>query len=101
MLWRALRDRRFSALKFRRQCPIGRYVADFVCFEARLIVELDGAPHDQPEQRAHDEARDRWFRDEGFRVLRFSNDLLLGGGADLVLAAILKTLAAHPSSDLC
>ena len=59
MLWRALRDSRLGGLKFRRQVPIGRYVVDFLSVESRLIVELDGPPHDDPMQRAHDDARDR------------------------------------------
>ncbi|NNM72275.1 endonuclease domain-containing protein [Enterovirga aerilata] len=100
MLWRELRGRHLAGLKFRRQCPIGRYVVDFVCFDARLIVELDGRPHDDPGQRAHDRARDAWLRAEGFRVLRFPNDLLLGGSGDLVLEAIRKAAAEHRSSDL-
>jgi len=44
-LWHALRDRRFDGIKFRRQQPIGSYVADFVCFEAKLVIELDGSKH--------------------------------------------------------
>ena len=47
IVWHALRGRRFHGLKFKRQAPLGRYVADFVCFEARLIVELDGPPHER------------------------------------------------------
>jgi very-short-patch-repair endonuclease len=99
ILWRALRARRFDGHKFRRQMPLGPYVADFVCLEARLIVELDGAPHDDdPAQQAHDARRTAWLASQGFRVLRFSNELLLGGSGDLVLDAIRQ--AVDPSSDL-
>ena len=72
-LWQALRDRRFHAYKFRRQQPIGAYVVDFVCFEHRLIIELDGSQHAEPEQLAHDVARNRFLENEGFRVVRFWN----------------------------
>jgi very-short-patch-repair endonuclease len=98
MLWRELRARRLDGHKFRRQVPLGPYVADFICLEARLIVELDGAPHDDPAQRAHDARRTAWLASQGFRVLRFPNDLLLGGSGDLVLDAIRR--AVDPSSDL-
>jgi adenine-specific DNA-methyltransferase len=72
-LWYAFRDRRFHAYKFRRQQPIGPYVVDFVCFEERLIIELDGGQHAEPERFAHDAARTRFLEQEGFRVLRFWN----------------------------
>ena len=70
-LWKLLRDRRLEGLKFRRQVVLGRYVADFVCFRHRLIVEADGPMHD--ERIKHDEARDAWLTAEGFVVLRFTN----------------------------
>ncbi|MEX8520814.1 MAG: endonuclease domain-containing protein [Leptothrix sp. (in: b-proteobacteria)] len=70
-LWQVLRAKRFAGFKFRRQEPIGRYIADFVCFKAHLIVELDGSQHlDQPE---HDAVRDAWLQSQGFVVLRFWN----------------------------
>jgi very-short-patch-repair endonuclease len=90
VLWRGLRDRGEGA-KFRRQVPLGPYVADFVCIAARLIVELDGPPHDAADQRLHDSRRDAWLRSQGWRVLRFSNDLVIGGG-DLVLDEIRKAV---------
>src|ERR1700761_6682753 len=69
-LWRLLRDRRLEHLKFRRQVPLGRYVADFLCLRHRLIVEADGPLHDE----AHDAEQDAWLRSQGFRVLRIPND---------------------------
>jgi very-short-patch-repair endonuclease len=72
-LWHALRDRRFHACKFRRQQPLGPYVVDFVCFEQRLVIELDGSQHAEPEQLAHDAARTEFLDRDGFRVLRFWN----------------------------
>jgi len=74
-MWRELRDRRFDRAKFRRQVPVGPYVADFLSYELRLIVELDGSQH--AERAAQDEARTRWLESQGFRVVRFwNNDVL-------------------------
>ncbi len=70
-LWGALRNRRLDGLKVRRQVPIGPYIADFVCLEAKLIIELDGSQHaDSPRDRMRDAELGR----RGFRVLRFWND---------------------------
>jgi very-short-patch-repair endonuclease len=71
-LWYHLRAHRFMGLKFKRQKPVGRYIADFVCWERRLIVELDGGQH--AEQAAYDRQRDAWLRSEGYTVLRFWNN---------------------------
>lgn len=71
-LWRQLRARRLSNAKFRRLQPIGPYIADFICFEAKLIVEVDGGQHaDEPP------ARQRFMENAGYRVLRFWNDEVL------------------------
>src|SRR5690606_27853089 len=85
-LWSALRDRRFAAYKFRRQVPVGPYVADFICFEARLIVELDGSQH---AQSAHDATRDAWLANQDFLVKRFWNDEVVRN-----LDSVLDTIAA-------
>jgi very-short-patch-repair endonuclease len=90
MLWRGLRNRGIGA-KFRRQVPIGPFIADFACIDARIIVELDGPPHDRPEQHHHDVSRDAGLRARGWRVLRFSNDLVIGGG-NIVLDEIRRAL---------
>jgi very-short-patch-repair endonuclease len=74
VLWRILRGRRLSALKFRRQAPIRPYIADFVCFEHRLIVEADGSQH---AESPHDEKRDAFLAIQGFSVLRFWNAEIL------------------------
>jgi very-short-patch-repair endonuclease len=68
-LWTLLRHRRLAGLKFRRQVPIGPYIADFVCFAHRLVIEADGPLHD-PEK---DAVRDAWLRSQQFRILRFPN----------------------------
>ncbi|MDE2362562.1 MAG: DUF559 domain-containing protein, partial [Hyphomicrobiales bacterium] len=62
MLWRALRSGRLDGLEFRRQVPIARFVVDFLCVRHRLIVELDGSPHESVEQKLHDAARDAELR---------------------------------------
>ncbi len=73
-LWRHLRARQLAGLKFRRQEPIGRYIVDFVCYERRLIVELDGGQH---AESTEDAARDAWLEREGFSVLRVWNNEVL------------------------
>ena len=92
ILWRALRGSQFEGRKFRRQVPIGKYVADFLCVEEKLIVELDGAPHDGLERQVHDARRTTWLRAQGYRVLRIPNDTLMGGG-DIALALVREALA--------
>jgi very-short-patch-repair endonuclease len=79
LLWHALRDRRLDGHKFRRQAPIGPYFADFICVAMALVVEADGRTHEAEEAAAKDAARDAWFRREGYRVLRISDDLIIGG----------------------
>ena len=71
ILWQALRNRQLDSLKFKRQVPLDGYILDFVCFEARLIVEVDGGQHSESER---DATRDRHFEMKGFRTLRFWND---------------------------
>ncbi|TVP90149.1 MAG: endonuclease domain-containing protein [Pseudomonadaceae bacterium] len=75
LLWYHLRGHRLAGQKFRRQQPLGKYVVDFVHFGARVIVEVDGGQHnDSP----HDAVRDAWLRAQGFQVLRFWNNEVLG-----------------------
>uniref|UniRef100_A0A7C4CB57 Endonuclease domain-containing protein n=1 Tax=candidate division WOR-3 bacterium TaxID=2052148 RepID=A0A7C4CB57_UNCW3 len=86
ILWRGLRDRRLCGLKFRRQHPIGRFVADFACPQARLVVELDGGQHAR--RTSGDIHRDRVLRGLGYRVLRFWNGDVLRDPS-----AVLKAIA--------
>jgi very-short-patch-repair endonuclease len=88
VLWRMLRAKRLAAWKFKRQQPLGRYIVDFVCFRARLIVEADGSQH---VDSGYDVARDRWLADQGFRVLRFWNNDILAR-SDSVEAAVFDAL---------
>src|SRR5215207_5286645 len=71
ILWQALRGKRMTGLRFRRQHPIGPYIIDFFCPTARLAVEVDGATHDDPEQAVHDTQRDAWLTQRGVNLLRF------------------------------
>jgi very-short-patch-repair endonuclease len=72
-LWHALRNKRFGMTRFRRQQPIGPYVADFYCSVARLIVEVDGSQHGTDVGLAHDAARTDWLTARGYSVIRFWN----------------------------
>src|SRR5215831_6412328 len=74
-LWQVLRSRQTEGYRFRRQVPIGRFVADFVCHEARLIVEIDGGQHDPSSEL--EARRTRFLEGEGYRVLRFWNNEVL------------------------
>jgi very-short-patch-repair endonuclease len=87
-LWRTLRDRRLRGLKFRRQFPIDPFVADFCCWEIRLIIELDGEIHAEARQVARDRERDAFLRGSGFTILRFPNERVFGDSAG-VIAEIL------------
>jgi len=77
LLWSRLRAHRLCGLKFRRQQPIGGYVVDFLCPEKKLIVELDGGQH-QEERAGHDAVRDAWLKAEGYAVLRYWNNEVMG-----------------------
>jgi BirA family biotin operon repressor/biotin-[acetyl-CoA-carboxylase] ligase/primosomal protein N' (replication factor Y) len=90
-LWSRLRLEQLG-VKFRRQHPLGSYVADFACLEPKLIIELDGSQH--ADQAAYDARRDAFFRGQGFAVLRFASDqpfLNLDG----ILTVIAGELASH------
>jgi adenine-specific DNA-methyltransferase len=76
-LWWLLRSKRLAGLRFRRQQPIGPYIADFYCAAAKLIVELDGSQHGLDANVGYDERRTRWLEARGYRVLRFFNDGVL------------------------
>ncbi len=72
LLWNEIRAHRFCGLKFRRQVPLGPYIADFLCVEKKLIIELDGKSHE--EKKSYDERRTKYLEERGLRVLRFTND---------------------------
>ena len=77
-LWRSLRLRQMQGYKFRRQQPIGPCIVDFVCFEMKLVIELDGGQH--AIEAYYDASRTKWLRHQGFTVLRFWNHDVLKEG---------------------
>jgi very-short-patch-repair endonuclease len=77
LLWRYLKANRIDGIGFRRQTPIGNYIVDFVCFSAKLVIELDGETHDFEERQKADQRRDAFLAAEGFRVLRFTNEQVM------------------------
>jgi very-short-patch-repair endonuclease len=89
LLWRHLRAHRLLGQKFRRQQPLGPYIVDFVHFGVRVIVEADGGQHSQSPR---DAVRDAWLKSQGFKVLRFWNNEILGE-CEAVLEVILKTVS--------
>jgi len=97
-LWRTLRLRQRSGFKFRHQVPFGRYIADFVCHEARLIVEVDGGQHDLSSMREAE--RTAFLQNEGYRILRFwNNEILqnLDGVHDVIAGELRQTPPPQPS----
>ena len=105
-LWERWRNRKLGGSKFRRQGTIGRYIVDFVCFEAKLIVEIDGGVHGLPGRREKDEIRQKWLEREGYRVLRFSDmdchhdiDRVLALIAESVVGAVPSPLAPLPQGE--
>jgi very-short-patch-repair endonuclease len=87
-MWSALRDRRLSRYKFRRQHPIGQYIADFACTRHALVIELDGGQH---ADSAADARRTAWLENHGWRVIRFwNNDVLTN--TEGVVEATLRVL---------
>ncbi len=93
-MWLHLRNRRFVNFKFRRQVPIDHYIADFVCFSARLIVELDGSQH---ADSTYDTIRDAYLRAQGFHLLRLWNHDILAR-PDAVLDAVWNALQPETSA---
>ncbi|MCJ1805599.1 dihydropteroate synthase [Flavobacterium covae] len=77
MLWNVLSDKGVGGFKFIRQYIIGEYIVDFVCLEKQLVIEVDGAVHNNKEQIEHDRFRTEWLESKGFKVIRFKNDEVL------------------------
>ena len=95
-VWQIVRKRQCRNQKFRREYPIPPYTADFCCVALRLIVEIDGAPHQTREGREHDERRDRYLAEKGYALLRMSGYKVLrdpAGVRSLIEHAIDKRLA--------
>ena len=94
LLWARLRNRRLLGPKFKRQVPIRNYIADFLCAQHRLIIEVDGSQHAENE---YDQRRDRELARRGFTVLRFWNNDILNHRSRVckaIIAAVQKGMAA-------
>jgi very-short-patch-repair endonuclease len=87
-----LRAKQLEGLKFRRQEPIGKYIADFACHEKRIVIEVDGGQHSTNKKR--DRERDNWFKEQGYKVLRFWNNEVLTN-----IAGVLEVLNPLPSRE--
>lgn len=72
-IWARVRNRGL-VFKIRRQHPIWRFIADFYCAEAKLVIEIDGDSHVEPDQEEYDRARTEWLEDRGYRVIRIRNE---------------------------
>ncbi|WP_342239837.1 endonuclease domain-containing protein [Inquilinus sp. OTU3971] len=87
LLWHQLRDKRVGGLRFRRQYRLGPYIVDFACLSARLVIEVDGPTHELTFDA--DTRRTRWLEDQGFHVMRFTNDQVMHE-----LAGVVQTIGA-------
>ena len=98
LMWRWLRDRRFTGYKFRRQHPLGIYYLDFFCEEAQLNIEVDGLHHGFPDQREHDIKREKFLQSRGIQTLRFWNCHLRRNAQSIrdTIFNELQTRAPHP-----
>jgi very-short-patch-repair endonuclease len=95
-LWQVLKGRGLDGHRFRRQHPLGPYIADFACLEAGVVIEVDGGQHHDSEQDGH---RDRYMQSIGFKVLRFWNNDVLANleGTCAVIGQALAERRPHPS----
>lgn len=97
-LWSRLRAHRFGGASFRRQAVMGRYVVDFVCHDARLVIELDGGQHATASRVHVDKRRTAWLESRGYKMLRFWNNDVLGNlNGVLELIALELGLIEPPS----
>jgi very-short-patch-repair endonuclease len=96
-LWFFLRAGQTGSHKFRRQAALGPYVVDFICFEKRLVVELDGPQHAETTSAEHDARRTQWLAARGYRVLRFRNHEV-DEDVRLVVETIRQALAVADST---
>jgi very-short-patch-repair endonuclease len=95
-LWSVIRRRQLDGLRFRRQVPLGPFIVDFACYDARLVVELDGGQHGETTEA--DAARTQWLEGRGFRVVRFWNPEIFEN-LDGVLTVIRNATMTDPSEE--
>jgi adenine-specific DNA-methyltransferase len=97
-LWKQLRGRQVAELKVRQQVWLGPYIVDFFCAEARLVIELDGETHVEPEAVAYDGRRTAFIEAEGYRVRRFWNNDVMQNieGVVAMIEETARELTPHP-----
>jgi very-short-patch-repair endonuclease len=99
VVWRYLRYRQLGGRKFVRQEPIGAYIADFVCRESKLVIEIDGATHSTDREVSHDARRTGYLEAQGCRVVRFTNERVfenVEGVLDDIVLALESGLSPKP-----
>ncbi|MEP0860619.1 MAG: methionine synthase [Ignavibacterium sp.] len=99
IIWEFIKSKQLEKFKFRRQHIIGKYIADFVCLDRKLIIEIDGKIHQLPENKESDEIRTKWLESKGFKVIRFTNDQVLTDTQN-VLNKIVEILINQKSHKL-
>ncbi len=97
IIWKLLKSKQLEKFNFKRQHIIGKYIADFVCLDRMLIIEIDGMIHQLPENKESDKIRTEWFESKGFKVIRFNNDEILND-TENVLNKILESLKSQKSN---
>jgi very-short-patch-repair endonuclease len=98
-LWSGIRREQIEGFKFRRQVVLFGFIADFACYEARLVLEVDGATHSTEKEIENDNARSAVLQDEGFAVLRFTNEDVYRNLAGVLETIRLKLRALRPRLD--
>ncbi|MCC5923595.1 MAG: dihydropteroate synthase [Crocinitomicaceae bacterium] len=95
LMWEELRNKKLDGYKFRRQHIIGNYIADFICLRENTIIEIDGLIHQHPDNKASDEERTKWLNEQGYQVIRFTNEEVVNN-IEEVKRKILKRLRIPP-----
>lgn len=85
-----MRNKQTCGLKFRRQEPIGAFIVDFVNFDKKLVIEIDGSTHRETERKINDKYRTEWLKSQGFKVLRFWNSEIIDD-----IGQVIKTIKAN------
>ena len=96
ILWNALRKMKVG-FRFRRQHPIGDYIADFICLPAKLVIEVDGGYHQEPEQQESDKQRTEFLERKGYQVIRIKNEEISNDLNEVVMK--IKAEVLNQSND--
>ena len=96
VLWNALRNMK-AGVRFRRQHPIGDYIADFICLPAKLVIEVDGGYHQEPLQQESDEQRTKFLESKGYQVIRIKNEEISNDLNEVVMR--IKAEVLNQSND--